>query len=220
MRIVVIRHGQSEANVNPGLYSTVPQQDIKLTQLGEEQCIKIKEKLSKIVIPGDSYASYVSPLFRTQLTEAIICGGFNPVPKRRIDPLLIEQNWGEANGCTSFKQFIDLNPDEQIHYLINGPFNYKPPRGESFADVYLRIRTFLAGNKIFNNLYQTTVLIVTSCITALAIHTCITGDDLPTEYMTSPNTAWPNCHARIYSSGSRDKDGHLTRTCIKRMDPD
>ena len=63
-RIILIRHGQSEANINPSLYRTIPDAKINLTQKGKDQALKASEELSKIVGKG-SVKFYVSPSVRT-----------------------------------------------------------------------------------------------------------------------------------------------------------
>ena len=38
-RIILIRHGESEANVNPHLFASVPDYAIELTEKGREQAL-------------------------------------------------------------------------------------------------------------------------------------------------------------------------------------
>ena len=70
-RIVLVRHGESEANVDPTVYFTVPDNRISLTELGKEQCRALGRDLKQLF--GDKRVRcYVSPLCRTlQTLEAI-----------------------------------------------------------------------------------------------------------------------------------------------------
>jgi broad specificity phosphatase PhoE len=66
-RIILIRHGESEGNVNHKIYSTTPDNKINLTDLGKEQARVAGENIKKLV--GDeSCFFYLSPFQRTRQT--------------------------------------------------------------------------------------------------------------------------------------------------------
>ena len=48
-RIILIRHGESEANVDRYLFGQVPDYTIELTQKGREQALEAGRKLKGIV---------------------------------------------------------------------------------------------------------------------------------------------------------------------------
>jgi hypothetical protein len=66
--IILVRHGQSEANVDISIHRTVPDHKIKLTQLGVEQAIKAGSRLNELLKPEDTVQFYVSPYLRTRQT--------------------------------------------------------------------------------------------------------------------------------------------------------
>lgn len=66
--IILVRHGQSEANVDISIHRTIPDHKIKLTQLGVEQAIKAGSRLNELLKPEDTVQFYVSPYLRTRQT--------------------------------------------------------------------------------------------------------------------------------------------------------
>ena len=48
-RIILIRHGESEANVNRYLFGSVPDYTIELTQKGRQQALEAGHRLKKLV---------------------------------------------------------------------------------------------------------------------------------------------------------------------------
>lgn len=55
-RIILIRHGESEANVNPHLFASVPDYAIELTEKGREQALNAGKRLKELV-NDESYIS-------------------------------------------------------------------------------------------------------------------------------------------------------------------
>ena len=135
-RIILIRHGQSEANINPSLYRTIPDAKINLTQKGKEQALKASEELSKIVGKG-SVKFYVSPYIRTiQTFERVRSLLTNNKITFQFDPRLREQELG------NFHDFYDNIMKERD---IVGSFYYRFTNGESGADLYNRATLFLSS---------------------------------------------------------------------------
>lgn len=94
-RIIFVRHGESEANVKPSLYATVPDNEIRLTDVGREQARLCGEKLSKIIGEDETVMFYFSPFRRTSETCEYISKSFpsNRIYKFREDPRIREQEW-------------------------------------------------------------------------------------------------------------------------------
>ncbi|SRR6266542_6927308 len=66
--IILVRHGQSEANVDISIHRSVPDHKIKLTKLGVEQAIDAGNRLNELLNPEDVVQFYVSPYLRTRQT--------------------------------------------------------------------------------------------------------------------------------------------------------
>lgn len=65
-KVVMVRHGQSEGNVDDHLYSTIPDNAMRLTKLGWEQAIRIGQVLKeRVIVTGESVHFIVSPYVRT-----------------------------------------------------------------------------------------------------------------------------------------------------------
>ncbi|MCW2829570.1 MAG: histidine phosphatase family protein [Aeromicrobium sp.] len=92
MRLILIRHGQTPANVDGVLESTVPGPG--LTALGERQAVELVEALADERID----ALFVSSMVRTQLTAAPLAAarGLEPV----VHPGLREIAAGDVEGHT------------------------------------------------------------------------------------------------------------------------
>lgn len=137
-RLILIRHGQSEANVDEKVYTHTPDHKISLTQLGKDQAEEASIKLKEIINNG-TVKFYVSPYLRGQQTFEIIKSKFDPHKIRFVvDPRLREQEFGNLR---------DKNPEvvkasfEQSRKF--GKYFYRFTNGESGADVYDRCTLFL-----------------------------------------------------------------------------
>jgi len=68
--IIVLRHGQSEGNIDKSVYDRIPDYRIQLTQKGREQAAKAAEHLAR-EFGERPVGVYVSPFTRTIQTEEI-----------------------------------------------------------------------------------------------------------------------------------------------------
>lgn len=135
-RIILIRHGKSEGNADRTLTETIPDFALKLTEEGIQQAQQAGQEIKKI-IGQETLHVYVSPYYRTRQTYQYIqeCIRENVV-KAFEDPRLREQDWGHLRPS---------NLNDEILQERNGfsTFYYRIPDGESGADVYDRVSTFL-----------------------------------------------------------------------------
>ncbi|CAF3408334.1 unnamed protein product [Rotaria sp. Silwood2] len=70
-RIILVRHGESQGNINESVYSRTPDAHISLTQLGKDQAIEAGKRLKEEVInggPNESIYVYLSPYIRSKQT--------------------------------------------------------------------------------------------------------------------------------------------------------
>ena len=135
-RIILVRHGESEANIDPSLYDKVPDNKISLSTNGFKQAREAGEKLLNIV-KQQSLQFYVSPLLRTLQTAEEMINQFEPLKlKELVDPRLREQEWG------NFQNQEKMNTIFKERDKV-GKFYYRFKEGESGADVYDRVSSFL-----------------------------------------------------------------------------
>lgn len=138
--LYVIRHGESEANViisageqgDDSLYTqdnvTVPDRSWRLTGTGRKQADCIGRWLVSQQQLFDRYL--VSPYVRTRETAATMA-----LPKARWEEtrVLRERSWGEINTIT--KAEFKANYGRNWLFKATDPLYWRPPAGESIADV-------------------------------------------------------------------------------------
>jgi len=66
-RIILIRHGESQGNVDKNIYSQVPDYALELTESGNAQAFEAG-KLLKDSLKDETMYFYISPLWRTRST--------------------------------------------------------------------------------------------------------------------------------------------------------
>jgi len=135
-RIILVRHGESEANVDSVVYSQTPDHLIHLTETGRQQARETGAKVAAL-IGDETYGVYASPYLRTLETKD---GVVSSMPQKPIfdyqDPSLREQEYGNLPTPEASAANRELRGS-------CGKFFYRFPEGESCADVYDRICAFL-----------------------------------------------------------------------------
>jgi broad specificity phosphatase PhoE len=129
----IIRHGESAVNLDHGLRATVPDHLVPLSSLGEQQCMGLGQHLA-LHLPGDC-TIWTSPYARARATTALFSQALNGVTLRE-DVRLREQEWGN---------FYSLQQLEESRQMLerHSRFFYRMPSGESGADVFDRLCSFL-----------------------------------------------------------------------------
>lgn len=154
-RIIFVRHGQSEGNVDKTIMDHKPDYALELTDLGHQQAEQRGQEIAKI-IGDDTIQWYISPYFRTRQTFLELRKAFTPPYKVYEDPRLREQDWG------NWRNGVDYNKIEESRDSF-GHFYFRLPNGESCADVCDRFSSFL--NTMFRDFqkpnFAQNVIIVT-----------------------------------------------------------
>jgi broad specificity phosphatase PhoE len=164
-RLIMVRHGQSEGNVNEAIYSEQPDNQIPLTNLGWDQARMAGQALRKQMLnkekDGSTVHFVVSPYVRTMETfhglasawcdPDIEFGHIGDQHKRKMmwysrlaemgitwheDPRIREQDFG------NYQNQETMNKAKKERHKF-GVFYYRFPNGESASDVYDRVSTFL-----------------------------------------------------------------------------
>lgn len=133
-RIILVRHGQSEGNVDSSIYGKLADNKINLTEKGKKQALQAGKELKKM-LKNESITFYVSPYKRTlQTYENIIKSLTNNNIQTFIDSRIREQEYGNMYSIT-----------KEIQKVRNhvGRFYYRFLHGESGADCYQRVNSFL-----------------------------------------------------------------------------
>lgn len=85
-RIILVRHGESQGNLDGSTYATTPDNKVPLTELGMEQARLAGAKIREVISSGGELSNwkvyfYVSPYARTRSTLRGIGRSFS---KRRV----------------------------------------------------------------------------------------------------------------------------------------
>lgn len=133
-KIILIRHGESQGNVDWDIYSKTPDYAIYLTEKGKEQAKDVGIQLNKLL--EFNYGCYYSPYFRARQTmdEAIKQISRPPVFKKEEIRLREQEYSGKlAKG----------RHDDDGEREAYGKLFYRLTGGESAADVYDRVSDFI-----------------------------------------------------------------------------
>jgi len=148
--IVLVRHGESLGNValDAALASGSPDidiaergMDVALSDRGAEQAAAVGEWLGRL---GSARPTVVlaSPYVRAVRTAEIASGVAGIAGPVVLDERLREREFGVLDRLTRFG-IEQRFPDEVVARSRVGKFYYRPPAGESWCDVALRVRSAL-----------------------------------------------------------------------------
>lgn len=134
-RLIFIRHGESEANVNRKITATVPDHDLHLTERGRQQAAEAGQRLASLVGEGSVRFTY-SPYTRARetLNGILRAGALEKWPCQE-DVRIREQEFGNYDS-PEIKEYHK----EKASF---GPFYYRFRDGESPADCWDRASSYL-----------------------------------------------------------------------------
>lgn len=138
-RIILLRHGESEGNLDPATYVTTPDPKILLTPQGIAQARLAGSRMRHVIAADASSPNwrvffYVSPYERTRSTLREIGRAFS---KRRVI--------GVREECRIREQdFGNFQVQERMNVIKEtrqrfGRFFFRFPEGESASDVFDRV---------------------------------------------------------------------------------
>lgn len=143
MNIYLVRHGESQANVDVTLYQRMPDHAIPLSEKGRAQAEAAGRYLLAMLPRGEHVRLWCSPYLRARQTAACIrevAGDTITDVREHIN--LVEQNFGLFDGIRDAELPLRY-PQEHAHYKrcedFEGRFWARMPLGESRFDVAVRI---------------------------------------------------------------------------------
>ncbi|MGH8889828.1 MAG: histidine phosphatase family protein [Acidothermaceae bacterium] len=148
-RLWLIRHGESTGNIADNKAKTIDAEtvevsvrdpDVPLSELGRRQAAAIGASLRAEPRPDLVFSS---PYERAHETARIAVRQANLDVEIRCDERLRERDLGLFDGLTGLG-IRNRFPGEAARRSWLGKFYYRPPYGESWADVALRVRSVLA----------------------------------------------------------------------------
>ena len=177
----VVRHGQSAGNVARDAADAAQAHriildhrdvDVPLSQLGREQSRALGEWFAAGEEIGRPEIMLASPYVRAVQTAEIFreAGGCAPDERICIDERLREKEFGILDGLTRFGIAAD-HPEQAEFRSLLGKFYHRPPGGESWCDVILRLRSLLdtvslhyGGRRVMIVAHQVVVLCLRTII--------------------------------------------------------
>jgi 2,3-bisphosphoglycerate-dependent phosphoglycerate mutase len=153
-RLWIVRHGQSAGNVARDVAQAaglgtididVRDVDVPLSDLGRKQAEAVGHWFAALPESEKPEVILSSPYVRARQTAQAICeagglAGDKVAPV--IDERLREREFGLFDRLTT-SGIREKYPDLAEHRALLGKFYHRPPGGESWADVILRLRSAL-----------------------------------------------------------------------------
>lgn len=213
-KIFLIRHGESAAQADPTLYRQMANHAISLSEKGKVQAAGCADYLAGYLSReindrecNPTVMMLTSPFSRALETAGFIhekLEGLSGVLVRPFDEelALCERNYGMLNSVPKEERLTRF-PNEWGYYLrqkeLGGEFYARPPLGESFFDVALRVQHLFADLhwEIENNSKDFIVLVGhTHALKAFMMMWC---KRTPEWFMFEPD--FPNASIRLLDSG-------------------
>jgi broad specificity phosphatase PhoE len=185
-RLWLVRHGQSQGNVAREIADEaghheigidVRDVDVPLSRLGEEQAKAAGDWFASLPEGERPQVILSSPYLRARQTAKIICESGALAGGRQhtiLDERLREREFGIFDRLTTAGIRARF-PDEAAHRRMLGKFYHRPPGGESWADVILRLRSAL--NTINLHYSDKRVLVVCHQVVVLCFRYILEGLD-------------------------------------------
>ena len=175
----LVRHGESRANVAADhaerelleqIASEWRDADVPLSELGERQAAALAQAFQALepqTLPG---AVWVSPYLRARQTAEIALSA-SGVTGSLVDERLRDRELGVLDLLTS-TGVESRYPGEAARRRWLGKFYYRPPGGESWADVALRLRSVLADMDRHPH-GATTLVVAHDAIVMVFLYVCL-----------------------------------------------
>lgn len=150
-RLILVRHGQSEGNTAAELAASqhlaridVPARDpdVELTELGREQAASVGRWLGELPPEERPTVVWTSPYARARTTGEIALDRAGIEAPTRVDERLRDRDMGITDMLTA-QGIREQHPGEAERRAWLGKFYYRPPGGESWADVAQRVRAVM-----------------------------------------------------------------------------
>ncbi len=177
-RLWLVRHGESEGNVaasraeregSPVIALDERDADVELSPTGREQAEALRTWVASLDAPIDEY--WVSPYLRARQTLALAVGDDRAA---LVDERLRDRELGILDLLT-WKGVEELHPEEAARRRHLGKYYHRPPGGESWADVALRLRSFLG--EALDRPGPTVLMVAHDAVIILILHVLLRLDE-------------------------------------------
>lgn len=220
----LLRHGQSTGNVAREEAEADGRQvidiaerdaDVPLTRLGQEQAAAAGDWLVGKPVDLVVASPYVRAAETARIALAGAAGQGAAVPRRPVlDERLRDRELGVLDLLTA-KGVRERWPDELERKRRHGKFYYRPPGGESWADVVLRMRSLLrelhadaAGKRVLLVAHEMTVFALRYLLEGVAEPELLRGAER-TEVANGSVTGWRHVAEGRYRMTEQQETVHL-----------
>ena len=152
--IYIVRHGESAGNVARDAAIAAREEviqigsrdvDVPLSALGERQATALGRWFAELPTDEKPTVVMTSPYVRARQTTEIIAGlgdfpYASPETRLIVDERFREKEFGVLDGLTKFGIAERFPQQTELRQLL-GKFYHRPPGGESWCDVVLRLRS-------------------------------------------------------------------------------
>lgn len=151
-QLVLVRHGQSEGNIaaEAALRDELDQidvpardPDVVLSDAGRDQAAAVGRWLGSLPPDEQPEVLWTSPYRRARETAEVALEVAGMDVPRRVDERLRDRDLGITDRLTGAGVRAEY-PEEAERRDWLGKFYYRPPGGESWADVAMRVRAVLS----------------------------------------------------------------------------
>ena len=213
-QLVLVRHGESVGNLAdmdarrrgaPRLDLDIRDADVELSDTGREQARAVGEWIARLPEPQRPTVVLSSPYARALHTAQAALEVLDPdrEPNLVVDERLRERDLGTFDGLTGTGITADY-PEESKRRRKVGKFYYRPPCGESWCDVALRVRSIL--NDIRQEYDDQRVWVFSHQAVIMSFRLVIEGLDEAAILNIDSDTPLANCSLTSYF---RDDSGAL-----------
>jgi broad specificity phosphatase PhoE len=173
----LVRHGESMANLaasdaeSRGLEVMQVEHrdaDVPLSASGEHQAAALGAWLGAQPVGQRPTVAWCSPYLRAEQTAAAAAGALGV--EALVDERLRDRELGVLDLLTSHGVEA-RHPEEAVRRRWLGKFYYRPPGGESWADVALRVRSVLGDLQVIGG-HERTLIVAHDAVVLLFLYVC------------------------------------------------
>ena len=220
-RLWLLRHGQSAGNVAREAAVAAGEHliglelrdmDVPLSELGLQQATAVGRWFASLPDAERPEVVIASPYLRARETADAICGAGGIASRFKgpvIDERLREREFGILDRMTT-EGIRALHPDQAKHRRLLGKFYHRPPGGESWADVILRLRSALDTVSLHHA--DRRVLVVCHQVVVLCFRYILEELDEPSVLAIDKQSAVLNCGICEYEFEPDDE-----RDCVPKL---
>jgi broad specificity phosphatase PhoE len=215
----IVRHGQSAGNVARDLAEAAGHEtieiasrdmDVPLSALGAQQARTLGRWFGSLPEQGQPQAFYFSPYLRARQTAEHIAqaAGLSRAQLAWIcDERIREKEFGILDRLTG-RGIKRLHPQLSEQRAHVGKFYFRPPGGESWCDVILRLRSMMES--LFRQHSGQRVVVVAHQVTVHCLRYLIEGMDEATVLANDSRGDLPNCSVTSYERRTDAGQGALS----------